>query len=100
MKAFRPQDISKKFLLRSRRQGFVKNYNWQSTVRWYPVGWTVNQQVLGNQHQRLHYLAWHAPAPIRKKWLPIYNVFCKKHFGSRKYASVRYLNNWSCHSWL
>jgi len=101
MKIFRPQDISKKYLLRIRRQGCnLENYNWQSSVRWYPIGWSIGQQIIGNQHRRLHYLACHAPAPIKKKWVPVYRRFYQTHFGSRKHASVRYLNNWSCHSWM
>lgn len=100
MNKFRPQDISAKYKLKHYiRTSRHENYNWQSRIKWYPAGWGFNKKVIGNQFGKLHYLARHAPMPIQKRWAKAYDIFEKKHFGSHK-ASVRYLNKWSCHSWL
>lgn len=76
------------------------NYNWQSRVEWYPVGFKNNHKLIFKQFGKLHYLAYHSPKPITKKWRMAYSNYYKKHFGAFKGASVRYLNKWSCHSWL
>lgn len=102
-KMFRPIAMSKKATIKLRRQGYDNawiNYNFPTRVKWYPAGWGFNKHVLGNIHSRLHYLACHAPEPIQKKWRATYAVFMDKHFGNAGRASMRYLNNWSCHSWL
>lgn len=101
MNKFRPQDITRLAVMKQRlKYGHSDNYNWQTRIKWYPAGWTFNKKVIGNQHSRLHYLACHAPEPIKKKYKKAYETFYKKHFGAHKGASVRYLNNWSCHSWM
>jgi hypothetical protein len=99
---FRPSSsMDKKNVMKMRlKYGRVDNYNWQSRIKWYPAGYRLNRQVLFNQFSKLHYLACHAPKPITKKWCKAYNNFYKKHFGAFKGASMRYLNTWSCHSWL
>ena len=98
---FHPQDTPKRFTLKERRlAGHSQNYNFRARIKWYPAGWKLNKQTIGNQFSRLHYLACHSPKPIAKKWSQAYNAFYKKHFGVHKGASARYLNNWSCHSWL
>lgn len=100
MNKFRPQDISKSYIIKMRlKYGRSENYNWQTRIKWYPAGWGFNKKVIGSMHSRLHYLACHAPDPIKKKWRNAYNVFYKKHFGT-EHASGRYLNTYSCHSWL
>jgi len=100
MNKFRPQDIPKSFTIKQRlKYGRSDNYNWQTRVKWYPAGWGFNKKVIGGIHGRLHYLACHAPKPIQLKWKNAYKVFYKKHFGTHR-ASARYLNNWSCHSWM
>jgi len=97
---FRPQDLPKSYIFKQRLTfGKSENYNWHSRVKWYPVGWGLNKKVLSKQFGRLHYLACHAPKPIQKKYRVAYENFYHKHFGT-KHASVRYLNNYSCHSWL
>ena len=96
-------ELSKKATIKLRRKGYGNewiNYNHVNRAKWYPAGWQYNQRVLGGIHSRMHYLACHAPAPIRVKWRVTYNNFMKKHFGDAGKASVRYLNNWSAHSWL
>ena len=101
MNKFRPRNIPKSYVLRQRlRTGRSENYNWQTRVKWYPAGWGVNKKVIGDQFSRLHYLACHAPGPVRKKWWPAYSMFMSRHFGHASRASVRYLNTWSAHSWL
>lgn len=96
---YRPKDMPKRFSIKERRiHGITSNYNFVSRVKWYPAGWGFNKKVLGGIHGRLHYLACHAPKPIQKRWSKTYESFYKKHFGTK--ASVRYLNNWSCHSWM
>lgn len=101
MNKFRPQEISKKYQLKYRlKTGRFENYNWQTRVKWYPAGWGINKRLIGDQHIRLHYLACHAPEPVRKRWQKAYNNFYKKHFGANKGVSMRYLNKYSCHSWL
>lgn len=101
MNLFRPQDIPTSYVMRQRlKTGRSDNYNWQTRIKWYPAGWGYNKRVLGGIHSRLHYLACHAPGPIRKRWSHAYNAFQAKHFGFRGKASVRYLNTWSCHSWM
>jgi len=97
---FRPQDVSKKYIMQQRRlTGRSESYNWRTRVEWYPIGWKLNKRVIGRQFARLHYLACHAPEPIVRKWRPAYNTFYKKHFGSH-HSSMRFANNHTAHSWL
>lgn len=102
-KMFRPQASSKLQTIRLRRKGYGNewiNYNFINRVKWYPAGWKYNHRVIGGMHSRLHYLACHAPEPIQKRWRKTYAVFMAKHFGDAGRASMRYLNTWSCHSWM
>lgn len=101
MNLFRPQDLPKAYIFKQRLAfGRSDNYNWQTRIKWHPAGWGFNKKVIGNMHSRLHYLACHAPKPIQKRWSKTYDNFQAKHFGSKGKASVRYLNTYSCHSWL
>lgn len=101
MNKFRPHGIPKSYLIKQlMRFGRRENYNWQTRVKWYPAGWGFNKKVIGDQHSRLHYLARHAPDPIKKRWAKAYDNFQAKHFGTRGNASMRYLNKWSCYSWM
>ena len=102
-KMFRPQDINKLYTIRLRRKGYGNewiNYNFINRAKWYPAGWQYNQRVIGSIHSRLHYLACHAPEPIQKRWRKTYAVFMAKHFGDAGRASMRFLNKYSCHSWM
>lgn len=102
-KMFRPQQINKISTIRLRRKGYGNewiNYNFVNRIKWYPAGWGFNKRVIGSMHSRLHYLACHAPDPIQKKWRKTYAVFMARHFGDAGRASMRYLNKWSCHSWM
>jgi hypothetical protein len=98
---FRPQSLSKKFTIKSRRLGRNETYNFVDRIvfAWQPAGWRFNKKTIARMHSRLHYLACHAPTPVRKKWKAAHDIFYKKHFGTDS-ASVRYLNRWSCHSWM
>lgn len=102
-KVFRPQGNTKLHTMRLRRKGYGNewcNYNFVKRDRWYIANWGINKRVLGSIHNRMHYLACHAPGPVRKYWRTTYNNFMNKHFGDAGKASMRYLNTWSCHSWL
>jgi hypothetical protein len=101
MNKFRPQEVSKPYAIKMRRlTGRFESYNWQSRDEWYPVGYKSNKIAIGRQFGCLHYLARHAPAPVRKRWTNAYRTFMNKHFGDASKASIHYLNKWSCHSWL
>jgi hypothetical protein len=101
MNRFRPQDISKRFVIRQRLlTGRSESYNWQSRIEWWPCGYRLNKKTIAKQFTRLHYLACHAPEPVAKKWRSAYNLFEKKHFASGGKASMRFLNTWTAHSWL
>lgn len=97
---FRPSSsMDNKTIMKMRRlYGRTDNYNWQSRVEWKPAGYRINKKTISKQFSKLHYLACHAPDPITKRWQKIYNAFYKKHFGVT--GSMRYLNEYSCHSWL
>lgn len=81
------------------KYGRTDNYNWQSRVEWYPVGYKINHKNIVKQFGKLHYFAHHSPIPLQMKWKKAYNNFFKKHFGSPQ-MSVSYLNKYSCHKWL
>ena len=99
---FRPSSsMDKKHIMKMRRvYGRTDNYNWQSRVEWYPVGYKLNHKTIFKQFGKLHYLACHAPDATTKRWQKAYNNFYKAHFGAFKGGSMRYLNTWSCHSWM
>lgn len=99
---FRPSSsMDTKLIMRERRKyAHTDNYNWQSRVEWYPVGFKLNRRTIFKQFGKLHYLACHAPDKTTKKWQKTYDNYYKKHFGVFRGASMRYLNKWSCHSWL
>ena len=98
---FCPQDLPKSYIMRERRLGGGReSYNFRSRIKWYPAGWGFNKKVIGNQFSNLHYLACRAPKPIQKKWANAYDNFMAKHFASKGKASVRFLNKYTCHSWL
>lgn len=99
---FRPSSsMSTRLIMKERRKyRHTDNYNWQSRIEWYPVGFKLNHKTIFKQFGKLHYLACHAPKPVTKKWQKAYNNYYTRHFGTHDGASVRYLNKWSCHSWL
>ena len=85
--------------MQERRMGVWVNYNWQTRDKWYPAGWKPNHISIGRRFGHLHYLACHSPEPVQQRWRQAYKIFYKKHFGHHT-ASMRYLNCYSCHSWL
>lgn len=101
MNKFRPQDLPKSLIFKQRlKHGRSENYNWQTRIRWYPAGWKVNQISISRRFSHLHYLACHAPLPIQQRWRSAYKKFEQRHFAAQGRASVRYLNIYTCHSWL
>ena len=101
MNKFRPQDLPKSYIMKERlKTGRSNNYNWQSRVEWYPANWSKHKQMFARRFARLHYLACHAPGPVKKRWWKAYDNFMAKHFGTKGKASMRYLNKRSAHSWL
>lgn len=99
MNKFRPQDISAKYKLKQYiRTGRIENYNWQTRIKWYPVGWGFNKRVIGGIFGRLHYLACHAPAPVQKRYQRAYRAL-EARLIPRK-ASIRYINTYSAGAWL
>jgi len=100
MNRFRPQPISKKYIIKERRRtGRVENYNWQTRIEWCPSGWKPNQISIGRRFGQLHYLACHAPAPVQKRWEQAYKTFCNKHL-PHHHSSMRFLNQYTAHRWL
>jgi hypothetical protein len=99
---FRPQQLSKRILIKERRYGKNINYNFVSRDKWFPAGWGYNQKILGSIFSKLHYLACHSPEPIQKKWSKSYKNFEKAHLGDMtgRLMSIKYANNWSCGKWL
>jgi hypothetical protein len=101
MNKFRPQDLPKHYIMKQRlKYGRSENYNWQTRIKWYPAGWKVNQISIGNRFGQLHYLACHAPAPVKLKWQKAYNNLCKKLFAQNGRVSMRYQNKYTAHAWL
>lgn len=101
MNKFRPQDINARYIIKERRlTGRAENYNWQTRAKWYPAGWKVNHISIGRRFGHLHYLACHAPAPVRHRWRSAYQLFEKRYFASAGRASIRYLNTRTAHAWL
>jgi hypothetical protein len=98
---FRPQDLSKTFVMKQRlKHGRSDSYSWQTRIEWFPVGYKLNKKTIAKQFGKLHYLACHAPKPVALKWKAAYNLFEKKHLADGGKASMRFLNNWTAHSWL
>lgn len=93
---FRPTEKTKKTV----RRGNGYNSNFAQREKYYAEGLPYNQRVLGNIFSRLHYLAYHAPGPMQKQWRKRYEVFMNKHLCHAGEASVRYVNTYSCHSWM
>ena len=99
MNKFRPQGLSKRFILKQRlKYGRPDNYNWQTRVKWYPAGWGFNKQVIGRIFGRLHYLACHAPAPVQQRYQRAYRALDARLTPQR--ASVRYIDTYSAGAWL
>lgn len=96
---FRPQSRNKIYSLKARRYGDKNNYNFVTREKWYPVGWKLNHIVISNIFYKLHYLACHAPNPIKLKYKKSYLNLRKKIFGAYS-MSIRYTNKYSVHSWL
>lgn len=99
---FRPQLVSVKWKFRQRRLGgpWAGSLNYRSRIKWYPASWTAHQQQFARRFGQLHYLACHAPAPVQQRWSAAYRLFERRHFPVQGCVSMRYLNTYSCQSWL
>jgi len=102
MNKFRPQNNMRVFIMKARlRTGRNDHYQpWQTRAEWFPVGYKLNKKTISKQFGKLHYLACHSPKPIALKWQSAYNTFMNTHFADKGKASMRFLNNWTAHSWL
>jgi len=76
-----------------------KNYNWVPYQQYVLAKQTNPNSAIRKAFLVLHYLATHSPEKVQIKYRKAYNRFYKKHFGSEK-ANMKYLNKYSCHSWL
>lgn len=100
MNKFRPQDISKAVIFKQRlAYGRADNYNWQTRIKWYPVGMTKNKISILRRWQQIHHYASHTKCPA-SHWKVANALFEKNFLGSKGKASIRYLNTYSCHRWL
>lgn len=98
---FRPQNINKVYLMKDHlHHGADRKHNFQTRHDRFPAGYLINKKTIAKQFAKLHYLACHAPKPIALKWRSAYNVFMIKHFADKGKASMRFLNNHTCNSWL
>lgn len=96
---FRPLKNNSKYRLKARRNGDRNNYNFVSRYSYICAGWKLNHKTIGTIFYKLHYLACHAPNPIKAKFKQPYLNLRKKMLGAQ-YMSVRYANRYSCYSWL
>lgn len=72
---FRPQQWSTRTSKHRRYiQSFNRDYN---NVNWHVRHWYDN--FLSRCGSQLHYLADHAPYPLRKKWKPVFQKFIQHH---------------------
>lgn len=49
---------------------------------------------------KLHYLSYHAPLPLQKKWKPVWNKFWLKHQGVSDRQSYRFMLSLSSNKYL
>jgi len=98
---FRPIALSQLYRLRSHRRGvYTGQLHWQSRIQWYRANLQSNHKSIIRIFARLHYLACHAPGPVRRRWSPVYDHWQRQHLASAGRASSRYLENYTCHAWL
>lgn len=85
---------------RTRGQPLEPNFNFRPRFAYVNHTWAPNQVSIARRFGQLHYLACHAPAPVREAWQPRYRANYVSRFGNYNLASNRYISQWSCHSWL
>ena len=98
-KVFAPQWFGGKTKIRMIRNGSGGQYNWYTRSHDSPPTFKLNHVVLSRIHRRLHYLAYHAPLPIRVQWAPKCAQFEKVHFGVQQLQSVRFMTKHTMGSW-
>lgn len=90
-----------RYRLQSHRRGvYTGQFNWQSRVQWYRANLQTNHKSMIRTFARLHYLACHAPDPVRRQWAPVYQQWQRQHLATGGQASMRYVNRYTCHAWL
>lgn len=98
MNKFRPQEISKTYIIKQRlKYGRTDNYNWQTRSNWYPANMTKNQISIMRRWLQIHHYASHTERPAQY-WIRANQMFMKAHFPAN--ASNSYSNKYSCHAWL
>lgn len=102
MNRFRPQDINPRYRLKRRlKYGRYDSYNWQSRYGYKRVNpEPINRETIGRIFSQLHYLACHAPKPVRMKWQRAYNNFMKRYCANGGRHSIKFANNYTALSWL
>jgi len=71
-KKFRPQQISKLYILRNHLRGDYTLYNWQDQT-------TKRGTVLDKIGAHLHYLGSHSPALVAARWREVERRFLSKY---------------------
>ena len=97
---FRPQQWAGKYRLRcAREKMFLGEYNWYVHSK-ASEDVELKHRVLGKIAGHLHYLASHAPEPVRKKWWNTYKRFMNRHTGNSKRGSFRFITKYTADKWL
>lgn len=81
MKIFRPT-IKYKTSMRERFTSYKHDtsFDWFDNNRRYPSNCqTINRKTMYDIFSRLHYLAWHAPKRVQRKWRGAEKRFRAKH---------------------
>lgn len=84
----------------NRRDGGAGMFNYPERREWCLDSLPPNKRAISRMHLQLHYLAYHSPAPIRKKWRQAERQFYKRYFGASEKQSVRFANKNTAHSWM
>lgn len=103
LKKFRPIPVNALRRIRNERRasGYKGNYNWRNyDTDWWPSSYQINHKTLHKQFIRLHYLAWHAPLPVRQRWIKAYWLFKRRHFANPKTASSYFIDNYTIERWI
>jgi hypothetical protein len=100
MNKFRPQEISKSYVMKQRlKYGRTDNFNWQTRSNWVPASFTKNQVSIFRRWQQIHHFASHAPSCL-PHWKVANKMFNEKFFASKGNPSMRFANTYTAHSWL
>lgn len=90
-------DLNPGYRLKRRLSGDSTNYNWQTRTEWWRDSDT-NRKHMIRVWKQLHYLACHAPEPVRRRWAGAYSRLMGRL--DPKFASVQYLEKYASVRWL